>query len=495
MAVDNIGGQTILFDFANPGTSEFFNKLNHKVIQPGIYDGMALSVNLLSNTIELTTGVMYIASDADKSNYISTSEAISWSPSGGWPSATPGNTINVAVYWLFTWANIVVNWAELQATELPASLPDNAVIVGTVVIDDTGSLVSASNLNRTYGINKTNYLGNLTDLATSAQTTLVEAINEVNAISTFVRNLSYGRSINIPDLSIFYNLPFTSFRLSYVEVGDNPKSIVSDGTYLWTTNYTANTLTRFNPFSGSTDTYNTLATANPIDITFDGTNIWIVNSNLNSISKIDPTTGNILGSITVGTLPVAIVYAENHLYIVNKNSHNVSKIHKDGSSVLSIIDLQESSDNPFPTDIVYTGTNLYVACPASLTGYYLKEINILSEAINNFSIAENINTLTFDGVYIWGAGPNNIIKWDTPADVVDETIVNAGVNKLFHNGHRLWYSKANEVGCYRDVIEGAPILEYQTTIAGNPYALTDDGTHIWVTMEGVGQLLTYRILK
>ena len=71
---------------------------------------------------------------------------------------------------------------------------------------------------------------------------------------------------------------------TYTVTGANPKGIAFDGTNMWVTNESENSVTKISPV-GIAVTY-TVTGATPRGIAFDGTNMWTANSGDNSVTKI-----------------------------------------------------------------------------------------------------------------------------------------------------------------------------------------------------------------
>lgn len=81
---------------------------------------------------------------------------------------------------------------------------------------------------------------------------------------------------------IMEDSPYTSTTIT---VGDNPQGLVYDGDSIWVANYTDSTLTRIDPETDSTSTYEVTAIGTgPTHLEYDGANIWIAFNDSNEIS-------------------------------------------------------------------------------------------------------------------------------------------------------------------------------------------------------------------
>ena len=152
--VINQGSQVVLFDFKQDATSSTFNQLFDEILDPGVYNEAKFTIK--GNFVELLPFDVVIKSDSERANHIRTREIVLFQPEEGWLAAVPGQTLETVIYLLYDWADTVENWMSFNAAVLPIVLPENAVVLGTVLVDENGNLVPASeNLNpRAFGFNK-----------------------------------------------------------------------------------------------------------------------------------------------------------------------------------------------------------------------------------------------------------------------------------------------------------------------------------------------------
>ncbi|MGB8859894.1 MAG: hypothetical protein WCC60_11595, partial [Ilumatobacteraceae bacterium] len=68
--------------------------------------------------------------------------------------------------------------------------------------------------------------------------------------------------------------------------GAHPFGAAFDGTNLWITNASSNTVSKVNPATGAKTDYTT--GSGPRGVAFDGTNIWVANFGSGTVSKINP---------------------------------------------------------------------------------------------------------------------------------------------------------------------------------------------------------------
>lgn len=129
MGTTNFGSQTITFDYKQPALSEDFNKLNYKLIEPGIYDwdgrdagGEPLSI--LSNALIRVSSMTFFIEDAATGNAVRIDTSLTYDLSVN--SAVP------YAVWRYTWSNTELWYADLLAVAF-TDIEDGDVVIGRAV--------------------------------------------------------------------------------------------------------------------------------------------------------------------------------------------------------------------------------------------------------------------------------------------------------------------------------------------------------------------------
>ena len=108
-----------------------------------------------------------------------------------------------------------------------------------------------------------------------------------------------------------------------VSMGGRPTGIAFDGTSMWVTMQSANSVVELSP-TGTT--IGTFTVGNqPNAIAFDGTNMWVANSGDNTVTELSPA-GATLGTYPVGNGPTAIAFDGTSMWIVNGQGNTVTKL-------------------------------------------------------------------------------------------------------------------------------------------------------------------------
>jgi len=66
--------------------------------------------------------------------------------------------------------------------------------------------------------------------------------------------------------------------------------------------------------------------ANPLTAVFDGTYLWVSNSSGNTVSKLAVSTGAVVGTYAVGQSPFGLAFDGAHIGVGNQGSNTVSKL-------------------------------------------------------------------------------------------------------------------------------------------------------------------------
>lgn len=97
-----------------------------------------------------------------------------------------------------------------------------------------------------------------------------------------------------------------------------------DGTYIWATAMTANTVTKINASTGAV-VGNYPTGAYPTGIDTDGTSVYVANQNSNSISVLRSSTGGLVKTIPVGANPLDLAFDGRSLWSANSQTNSVSR--------------------------------------------------------------------------------------------------------------------------------------------------------------------------
>lgn len=198
-----------------------------------------------------------------------------------------------------------------------------------------------------------------------------------------------------------------------------PFGITNDGTYLYVTDYTGDTIRKIDPSSGqvttiagaivtsgTTDGAGNLARFNsPEGITSDGTNLYVADTNNHTIRKIVISTGvvstiagtagtsgaaNGTGTAALFNLPKGITTDLTNLYVAEQGNCDIRVIN---ISSLAVTSLAGAAGNCTFQD--GSGTNAHLNAPSGITydGTYLYVADLGNHAIRQVSLAGVVTTI------------------------------------------------------------------------------------------------------
>ncbi len=309
------------------------------------------------------------------------------------------------------------------------------------------------------------------------------------------------------------NSPYTT--VTYVPKGAASGDVLFDGTYVWTSNRSGYSVSKYRAVDGKKiGDYGT--GRNPNFMVFDGTNIWTFNNyDLQSrdITKIRAIDGARLGDFNKGQREMGADAVFDGRYIWNSNSY---------SNSLRKIDTQNCTDpdgggpavgscanklftassglpvNFQPNKIIYDGNYIWATSNKSNNGNQIIKIsfsdNNTPNNINDDTIAVvgtytftdigiatgNINLIEFDGTYIWlgtigvdGFG-NSVYKFD-PNNCSGSACPLAGRFPIYHEA-----GKCSNTNLYcsknGDCTGGGTCQMMGSRVSG----MTFDGTNMWI---------------
>jgi hypothetical protein len=371
---------------------------------------------------------------------------------------------------------------------------------GTLFAKNATGAVSDLNAWTTKGTNISYLLGNVgigTDNPSSALTVI--GSTTISTLSSgFVKSTALGELYTDPNTySTFGQSDLLSYRyntnpLLYWSDNGSHKIVKTvnvpsaanygawDGENFWTTNFNGNSITKINESGKVLATYK-LGSLNPLQAVYDGRNIWVASADcnahlvrfdtvtatttgdyimnpsctgsgglqsvlwdgkniwvgiagINTVAKIDPTTGAVIASTTGQTNVngMAITDIGGVEYIWAANYYSLGKI--------KASDLTYTNYNARSTDyrIATDGTYIYDADWQS--GKIDKYLAADGSMVATWQAETGLNTIAFDGKYIWvsGGGNHTVQIFDRDTGAIVDSIDNAGKADLVFDGSYMW---------------------------------------------------------
>ena len=264
-------------------------------------------------------------------------------------------------------------------------------------------------------------------------------------------------------------------RPATIDVGDGPEVLGFDGTNIYSSNYSDDTVSVIDPATNTvTDTID--VGNGPGGFIYDGTSIYIANYDAGTVSVIDPTANTISGTITGFDGPWGGVVVDNTLYISNNASNTVSVVDPASNTVTSAIAVGLN-----PAGIAFDGTNIYVA------NFDEDTVSIIDPATNTVTATINVGSspreVITDGanIYFTETVDDTVSVIDPATNTVTATI-NVGDRPygLTFDGTNIYVANQNDDTI--SVINPATNTVTTTIDVGNgPTYLLFDGTNIYVS--------------
>jgi hypothetical protein len=230
-----------------------------------------------------------------------------------------------------------------------------------------------------------------------------------------------------------------------------------DGTFVWITNITNDTLLKVLPSTGAVVGTFPTAIANPRDITFDGVNLWLTHFASDTVEKMSRD-GDLLGTFAIGNDPWAVEFDGTNIWVTNIASDNVTKLALDGTI------LGTFPAGIGPSGICFDGTYIWVSGGRS---FVAKLLASTGENVGNYELGTQQNAILFDGENIWANGVDlpGMLKLTPDATAVSRAPIGVPLTSTFNSITRDLYANT----CINNVIEG--YTTYPTATSTTPLSV------------------------
>ena len=286
------------------------------------------------------------------------------------------------------------------------------------------------------------------------------------------------RNANSPLMAYQFNTVFDRGVDAEISVGSNPRGIAFDGTHIWVSNWSSNTVFKIDPKTNIIVA--TVASVSKAwDIAYDTNGfIWVTGESGYAIYKIDINTNLIVDtiSLTSGSFVKAIAYDGNGFMWIEVNT-SIQKININDNTITSVTGFSDTGDH-----IVFDGNKMWVS---GGTTNKIHSIDISTHDTNDITVTSVTNTrpLSFDGEYIWvgGSNSNNVRKINTVTSSL-ETLVSVGSSPqgMAFDGQYIYVS--NQGSDTVSKIDTNTDTVVDTISVGDvPNKIAFDGRYIWVS--------------
>jgi len=251
------------------------------------------------------------------------------------------------------------------------------------------------------------------------------------------------------------------------DTGAAPYAVAYDGTSIWITNRTANTVSRVDPLSGARTDFAT--GSGPRGVAYDGTYVWVANHASNTLSRFVPATGA-RTDFPTGAGPEAIAWDGNTLWVTNSASNTVWSM--DPVSGLAV----EFATGASPAGVAFDGQNIWVVNAGSDN---VTRIVPSAGTSSTIAVGDQPFGIAFDGVYMWvtNFGSDTVTRIDTFTFVTNDFATGRGPAGIAVAGTSLWIGNnlRNTLTSF-DAAGNRTFVE----LAGVVGQIAYDGRSLWV---------------
>lgn len=200
-----------------------------------------------------------------------------------------------------------------------------------------------------------------------------------------------------------------------------PTAIASDGSHLWVTNTTGNTVTEFSGTNGAP--IRVLSGPKyqfdgPEAIAFDGSHLWIANTSGNSLTEVNASNGSLVRVLTNSDAgyhfgePLGIAYDGTDLWVTSPTNDSVTEIDPATGGLVRVVSLTSSPNSL--GGIVAAGSQIWVSSASgTLTAFNLDGTGMVT--VTGLTVPAQ---LAFDGTHLWvtGFGDNKVAEVNVGPD-------------------------------------------------------------------------------
>jgi outer membrane protein assembly factor BamB len=217
----------------------------------------------------------------------------------------------------------------------------------------------------------------------------------------------------------------------------------------------------------------------PRRVAFDGTHIWVTNFSANSVSKLRASDGFVVANYPAGSGPVSIAFDGAFIWVGNPGIGNgiVTRLRASDGMLMGTVPNVDGGDS-----LVCDGANVWVA---NLDERKVRKVNTNSLAVQGpFDAGGPAAALAFDGENIWVAnrGGDSLTELRASDGGLVRTVFLGGQTQpqaLAFDGANIW--AAGAFGKVFKVRASDGQLLGSFNIGGDPQGIAFDGANIWIT--------------
>jgi DNA-binding beta-propeller fold protein YncE len=192
--------------------------------------------------------------------------------------------------------------------------------------------------------------------------------------------------------------------LAASNLGSQPLGIAFDGTNLWTANFGGSvsiiTPAATTPYPLGNTTTVTTGFTKLRGILYDGAHIWVTDQGAGKLFKLD-TSGNILQTVTVGSVPLFPVFDGTNIWVPNNSSNSITVVQASTGNVVATISADASNLLSGPFAVSFDGERILVVndSGSSVTVFKAADLTFIAN-VTTGALTEPYGACS-DGVNFW----------------------------------------------------------------------------------------------
>jgi outer membrane protein assembly factor BamB len=260
-------------------------------------------------------------------------------------------------------------------------------------------------------------------------------------------------------------------------VGNGPRRVAFDGTHIWVTNFSANSVSKLRASDGFV-VANYPAGSGPVSIAFDGAFIWVGNPGIGNgiVTRLRASDGMLMGTVPNVDGGDSLVCDGANVWVANLDERKVRKVNTDSLAVQGPFD----AGGPAAA-LAFDGENIWVANRGldTLTKLRASDGGLVQRV--PLGRQTQPQALAFDGANIWAAGAfGSVFKLRASDGAVLGTFsIGGSPQGIAFDGANIWVTKStsNSVAKLR-ASDGAVLGTF--AVGSSPIGIAFDGANIWV---------------
>jgi outer membrane protein assembly factor BamB len=265
-------------------------------------------------------------------------------------------------------------------------------------------------------------------------------------------------------------------------VGNGPARLAFDGTHIWVTNFSANTVTKLRASDGFV-VGNYPGGSGPASIAFDGAFIWVGNPGIGNgiVTRLRASDGMLMGTVPNVNGGDSLVCDGPNVWVANLDGRQVTKVRTSDLTVQGPF----SAGGPAAA-LAFDGANIWVANRGfdTLTKLRASDGGIVQTVRFNERFAQP-QGVAFDGANIWAAGASGFVFKVRASDgqVLNSFPVGGNLRGIAFDGANIWVAE-NDGSAVKKVraSDGQVLGTFSPGVGVGGVAF--DGANIWVACFG-----------